>query len=447
MSPSKFIQSPEHGAIRRGLMARNQAAQLNTIDKIPVRPPWGGFTPDQNPYDARPADCWLVQGLIARPVPGALGGEVLTHPPGYVRVDAPRLGLGDNANSTFAITGIGELARTNASGERTGEFDITPVTWTAGDGSSNGSGQMWRINPSTSQWVEVAAVTSGAGADNLIADRGRSGRRGLEVPTYTTEAAGSEDGSVAAGDVWFTTATTLTPNVGTGEGWIALVFNLPDQALDSEGRRLEIPVITAASISFRSLTSGGRRFQIFTVPDDTQRLYVNSANPGQRGESIGLNRTSTTDTTHRVFNAVLDYSSETEFTITIPSDSLVKLNAAFGHNLNTASRLCLSFYITDITGGNATATLYSSEHGFNLPPTLTTTEEDVTHTGTINMSRRTEDQTRSRLCPRLGYPVDSREMIHDGYLEGLKVSPKAWDPEDVIEPDGVPGEILADDEP
>jgi hypothetical protein len=97
-----------------------------------------------------------MSNLVPNGATGGLG-EVLREPPGFDEVDAARLPLGTH------ICMLGWFPRTNATGDRSGEYQPTVLALEAGDGAAPGSADLFRLRPSTGQWQEIAH-SGGAGS-------------------------------------------------------------------------------------------------------------------------------------------------------------------------------------------------------------------------------------------------------------------------------------------
>jgi hypothetical protein len=133
--------------------------------------PWHGYVPDLSVADLGPAACKSITGLIPR-ADGTGLGEVLQSFPGhnhadplYAVGDTAPLGLGGATNSARKITGLFYFNRTDASGDHNGEYNEQILAVTAGDGSTDQSGQLWRIKPSTGVWEEI--IQAGAAGEAL----------------------------------------------------------------------------------------------------------------------------------------------------------------------------------------------------------------------------------------------------------------------------------------
>ena len=171
------------GGLRRQAKAVADALS-QTRQSLSVRGPFTGFTPD---VDANLLDGTAFKDLtncLARSH-GADHGEVLGLPDGFRQVDSDNLPLGDGltlpaAPTTDATTivRLDQLARYGPSGhatpgELTGEFILTPLAATAGDGSTANTGNLYRIGASAT-WLHIppaASMSTGPPARQLSADR------------------------------------------------------------------------------------------------------------------------------------------------------------------------------------------------------------------------------------------------------------------------------------
>jgi hypothetical protein len=101
--------------------------------------PWIGYAPDIDPTHTGPGACSAMNNLIAREGDSGLG-EFLTHPPGWTEVEATVV-LGDPGH----IVGLGLFYRTDSSGGRGGEYDLTTMAIVAGDGTTPDSADLYRL--------------------------------------------------------------------------------------------------------------------------------------------------------------------------------------------------------------------------------------------------------------------------------------------------------------
>ena len=156
MSPMNLImQNPD--LFDRDL---RQARAANTPIKIRIRPPWFGYMPDVDPYNAPLSSCSNSVGIIPRPAAGGLG-EILCHEAGFEPVDEGNLPLGADAATTNATTLLAQFERTDSSGDQSGEYNTTFLTSSAGDGSTAGSWELYRLRPSTGSWQKINYASGG----------------------------------------------------------------------------------------------------------------------------------------------------------------------------------------------------------------------------------------------------------------------------------------------
>jgi hypothetical protein len=172
-----------------------------------IQGPFAGFQPDLDPNQASRGAAVRMQNVLARSR-GDGTGEVLTLPDGYAQEDSARLPLGDgstlpaspttDATPVLRIDQIQRFAPTGAvaPGEFTGEFIITPVVVTAGDGTAN-TGNMYRRNAS-GQWAHVAPDATPAGAWELSGER--DGRASMNSMPDSCVAPFGATARAAAGD-------------------------------------------------------------------------------------------------------------------------------------------------------------------------------------------------------------------------------------------------------
>ena len=154
----------------------------SAVSTVSARAPWMGYTPDLDVAHVGANHNRTVDNLVPK-VDDAGLGEFLGNFPGYDHADSTYgdssqtgpAGLGDDGDSTQDIVGLFTFSRTNSVGIMAGEYDLTTLAVTAGDGSSAGSGQLWRLIPSTNIWQELthlsasssAALTAGYPSDSV----------------------------------------------------------------------------------------------------------------------------------------------------------------------------------------------------------------------------------------------------------------------------------------
>ena len=138
---------------------------------IAIKGPFSGFLPDIDPNLVDGTSFNGMRNCLARSH-GSNHGEVLGLPDGYRQLDSARLPLGDgatlpaspvtDATAIVRVDQVGRFAPTAHAtpGEFTGEFAATPMAVSSGDGSTGGSGNMYRISPSSGQWTRVAPGVS-----------------------------------------------------------------------------------------------------------------------------------------------------------------------------------------------------------------------------------------------------------------------------------------------
>ena len=152
---------------------RRQRLQLaREVDQgrqtVQVRGPFLGYQPDVDPNITDGTTISDLTNVLARAY-GEDHGEVLGLPDGYRQIDPVRLPLGDttppaDATTSDPVVRLDQLSRVAPTGHATpgdlvGEFQLTPMAVTAGDGSTGETGNMYRINAS-GQWTLVAPAAS-----------------------------------------------------------------------------------------------------------------------------------------------------------------------------------------------------------------------------------------------------------------------------------------------
>ena len=172
--------------LARNFSQRRQQIQLarevsQGRQTLGMRGPFLGYQPDidANLTDGTAFD--FLRNVLARAYPD---GELLGLPDGFRQVDSATLPLGDIGNSIPAsplsdaqpIVRIDQIDRTaptahaTAPGDHTAQWQVTPMVVTAGDGTTNASGNMYRLNASGA-WALVAEAASMTAARALKADR------------------------------------------------------------------------------------------------------------------------------------------------------------------------------------------------------------------------------------------------------------------------------------
>lgn len=215
MAPTKLQQAGAGQALgtyaqatRTSKAIADQAGQ--TYQTVTHKGPWPGFQPDVDPDRQNLGGALAIRNLLARPVQAR--GEILTLPDGFQQLDPARLPLGDGAtlpaNPTTdgkAICRLDQMLRyspLNAAGggEFTGEYILTPLTVTAGDGSTGGSGNMYRIQAS-GQWGQVAESVACSTTRALSADiDGRDSSFSMGDSCVAPFGATARDTNTAAGN-------------------------------------------------------------------------------------------------------------------------------------------------------------------------------------------------------------------------------------------------------
>jgi hypothetical protein len=118
---------------------------------VKAQPPWGGYLPDLDPSQVGANVCASMYNLVPGGAAGG-SGEVLEVPPGFEELDTANLPLGGGDH----ILLLGWFPRTDVSGDRSGEFQPTIMAIEAGDGGTPGTGRLFRLQPSTAAWQEIA---------------------------------------------------------------------------------------------------------------------------------------------------------------------------------------------------------------------------------------------------------------------------------------------------
>lgn len=216
--PSRMITTTARYLAQMGRLRQQAIAQAEAVARGPltiqVRQPFAGFVPDIDPNLLDGTAFVDLVNVLARPRTSG-SGETLGLPDGYRQEVSAFLPLGDDDGDVPAttaadarpITRIDEMQRyrpltISDGGEFDGEFIITPMVTTAGDGSTGQSGSMYRRNASD-EWEYVppsAACTAGAA---LSADRdGRASSKSMPdscVAPFGATARGGNSGAYAPG--------------------------------------------------------------------------------------------------------------------------------------------------------------------------------------------------------------------------------------------------------
>jgi hypothetical protein len=144
----------------RGLAEQYLRRRANII----VRDPWEGFVPDVPHNLVGMNGAQQMQGLVVRGDASGVG-ELLTTDGGWAPVDEDRLGANWpslSANSTRDIVRIRNFPLTTATTkEPSGRESPQTIVLIAGDGVTVGSFQMYRLDPTTSQWEHIAFDPTG----------------------------------------------------------------------------------------------------------------------------------------------------------------------------------------------------------------------------------------------------------------------------------------------
>ncbi|MBK25948.1 MAG: hypothetical protein CME70_18245 [Halobacteriovorax sp.] len=154
-------QQRERALGQQYLAGRNRAEYFN---------PWAGYTPD---LPHKMIDCNSaidIVGLISRPDTYS-NGEVLTNTSGYVQQsnyrnigsssDETQLGHSD---SICKITRLDLFESRTAAGAPTNDTSDSGMALTAGNGSTVGSGKLYKLVPNTNKWTEIDFRTTNTGS-------------------------------------------------------------------------------------------------------------------------------------------------------------------------------------------------------------------------------------------------------------------------------------------
>lgn len=177
--------------LARNQTARQQAKALaraasQGYTTLEIRGPFVGYQPDVDPNLTDGTSFSRLTNVLARGY-GDNHGEVLGLPNGFRQLDPARLPLGDGATLPAApVTDAGPVVRLDQivrvgptglgaglAGTFTAEFQLTPMAVTAGDGTTNLSGNMYRV-AANGQWTHVDR--SPAVTDARALKAGRDGR-------------------------------------------------------------------------------------------------------------------------------------------------------------------------------------------------------------------------------------------------------------------------------
>jgi len=228
------------------------------------------------------------------------------------------------------------------------------------------------------------------------------------VAIYTTTATGAQDGNTTILGVWDGAAAAIAFNSLTPTGIQFAVHT----AFDSEGRPLD-PVLVYPSFVLTLTGTGnpGVDSTITTsfVPETAPEPYSTTLAPGSRNE-VELAET--------VWPA-----AATSLEITVPTILM------FEYLKNSAWNGIISLSFATVGNVLFSPVVHSAEAADpTLAPSINTTEVAF-HTGQLEgpaFGRR----ARLRHGPRTGMPLASDQLVRDGYVEGMMVSPEGWEPED-----------------
>lgn len=177
-----------------------KATQLQYLQTLSARGPFLGVVPDIDGNQLPAGAAQYVRNLRARATPGGMG-EVLSLPPGHIQVQpvaesaaANRVDLPLGYTPGNPIIMLGQLDRTNTSGARTDEFDITPLALAAGDGVPDVGGvtnaNLYRLSPASGDW-ELVTYQNGIAANFAMGvDRDNNTGSSLGLPHMCTFAPG-----------------------------------------------------------------------------------------------------------------------------------------------------------------------------------------------------------------------------------------------------------------
>ena len=152
------------------LQLRQQFKQgLRARSVYDFRGPFHGYTPDL-PSDSVDETYWYdCLGLVIKSGPSKIG-SVIMNDAGFEKVDSTNLPLGDATDTNNDICAIGQFNLTDANGEETTTLSRSVFAITAGNGSTNGSGQLWTFSESETAWREVpySGTPGGTGLEATI---------------------------------------------------------------------------------------------------------------------------------------------------------------------------------------------------------------------------------------------------------------------------------------
>jgi hypothetical protein len=131
---------------------RALAQQLARKSKARAEGPWNGVTTGIPHSNADLTNAEDIVGLVARAdVQG--GGEILTNDGGFDQVDSDNLPLGDSASSTHDVALIADFPLVDDSGGNPSAWeDTSGMVFLTGDGSTNNSAELWKLDPALSAW-------------------------------------------------------------------------------------------------------------------------------------------------------------------------------------------------------------------------------------------------------------------------------------------------------
>lgn len=276
------------------------------------------------------------------------------------------------------------------------------------------------------------------------------------MPTYLSTFGNAQTGYRTPGDVWNQSDTVLVPGDGAN-GWFGVVFDFRQFVIGSgTGLRVEPGNVRKLDLKlthtgFVGLQSG--TLEIYFVDLSPFNLYTNDLFFGSKvflpGQYLDIFAglavadfkaenllTSTSFITSAgggaqsfTFPVLPDFSVQT---LTAPQEKLraALLRSNWRNPRHTGGPpgqphfLGLSIRLVGGTGDVQFASSRSTS--VNNRPQLVSTETAF-HTGhDLGTPRR----GRARHCPRGGHPIGTTDLVEDGWIEGLRVDPDWWEPED-----------------
>jgi hypothetical protein len=113
----------------------------------------------------------MPTGLVSRPDPNNIGGEVLTHDDGFQRLDGTNIIDYVDVGSTGVIVRIDNFESLSNTGVRAGEETTKVMALTAGDQTAN-SFEVWVLMPSTNAWTRVQHIDEPASTEGTAGING-----------------------------------------------------------------------------------------------------------------------------------------------------------------------------------------------------------------------------------------------------------------------------------